>query len=155
MTKILFPYSSYTSKSKSLLLLSLRIIIGLLFLKHGLDKWENFELLQDIFPDPLGITNRSSLILAIFAEVICSIGFILGFLFRLSVLPMITSMAIAYFMVHAADPFATKELSFIYLALFLLLLIAGPGQLSIDALIGKSINRRQKSNSRVRAPLKL
>lgn len=148
---ILFPHNS-NSKSYDLLLLTLRIFIGFLFLKHGIDKWSNFELLQNTFPDPMGITSRASLILAIFAELICSIGFILGFFFRLALIPMITTMSVAYFIVHSTDPFATKELAFIYLFLFLLLFISGPGRLSIDHIIGKSLDKRN-NHSRIRKPI--
>ncbi len=156
VTKLIFPPTptGNSNLSKSLLILSLRIIVGFLFLKHGLDKWENFELLQETFPDPLGITSRSSLILAIFGELICSVAFIIGFLFRLAILPMISTMSVAYFMVHSTDPFATKELAFLYLALFLILLISGPGRISIDGLIGKMLSKKHaKMNGRIRNPM--
>ena len=149
---IILPHK-YNSKELSFLLLLLRVIIGFLFLKHGLEKWNNFELLQNTFPDPWGISSRSSLILAIFSELICSIGFILGFLFRLATLPMITTMGVAYFMVHSNDPFATKELAFIYLVLFLILLITGPGKYSIDYLMGKALDSGRNKHSRIRKPI--
>ena len=148
---LLFPYRP-TSKTHALLLLVLRLLLGGLFLKHGLDKLYAFEELQHAFPDPLGISSKSSLILAIFGELVCSIGFILGFFYRLSLIPMITTMGVAYFIVHATDPFATKELAFVYLALFLILIVAGPGRYSIDGLIGKTLNKR-KRNVRIRKPL--
>lgn len=150
MLKILFPHKS-TSVPYSLLILALRLLFGILFLKHGIDKWSNFELLQNTFPDPLGITSRSSLVLAIFGELICSAGFIVGFLYRLAIIPMITTMIIAFFVVHQADPFATRELAFIYLIVFVILLIAGPGKYSIDYLIGSSMNKRN-NRSRLRSP---
>lgn len=150
MLKILFPHKS-TSIPYSLLILALRLLFGILFLKHGIDKWSNFELLQNSFPDPLGITSRSSLVLAIFGELICSAGFILGFLYRLAIIPMITTMVIAFFVVHQADPFATRELAFIYLIVFVILLISGPGKYSIDYLIGNSINKRN-NRGRLRSP---
>lgn len=156
-TKILFPYSPASREqiSKSLLILSLRILIGLLLFKHGLDKWENFDLLKDSFYDPLNITSRSSLILAIFGELFCAVGFIIGFLFRLSILPMITTMGVAYFMVHSGDTFSIKELSFIYLVLLIILLFSGPGSFSIDSYIGKQLyKKRSKSSSRLRNPMK-
>lgn len=156
VSKILFPYAPNNTGqlSKSLLILSLRLLLGILFLKHGLDKWDNFALLQETFPDPLGITSRSSLILAIFGELICSIGFILGFLFRLAMIPMITTMLVAYFIVHGADPFAIRELAFIYLSLFLILLVSGPGNFSIDSYIGKLLAKKHaKMNGRIRNPM--
>ena len=48
---------------------------GLLF-SHGIAKWSNFDTMSTMFPDPLGIGSSASLSLAIFGEVICSLGFI-------------------------------------------------------------------------------
>jgi putative oxidoreductase len=59
---------------------------------------------------------------------------IFGLLVRVTVIPMIIAMAVAFFDVHDAD-FPEGELSFIYLILFLLLYITGPGKYSIDYLI--------------------
>lgn len=155
-TKFLFPYSPIKDNqySKSLLILALRLLLGFLFLSHGLDKWHNFALLEDIFPDPLGISSRSSLILAIFGELICSVGFLVGFLFRLAIIPMITTMATAFFMVQGGEAFSVKELSFLYLALFIILFFAGPGSFSIDSYIGRLISKKHsKKSTRIRNPM--
>ena len=53
---------------------------------------------------------------------------------------MIIAMAVAFFDVHDAD-FPEGELSFIYLILFLLLYITGPGKYSIDYLIDKRFQK--------------
>ena len=52
-------------------------------------------------------------------------------------IPMIITMCVAFFWVHSGATFATKELSFIYLTIFTLLYITGPGEFSFDSLIGK------------------
>ena len=77
-----------------------------------------------------------SLSLVIFAELFCSVAFVSGFMFRLTPLPMIFSMGVALFGIHAADPFAMKELAFVYFAMFVLLYITGPGRYSLDHFIG-------------------
>lgn len=77
--------------------------------------------------------------LAIFGEVICSLGFIVGAFYRLALIPMIFTMCIAFFVIHGADPFAVKELALVYLAIFVLMYIAGPGNYSVDRLIAKKI----------------
>lgn len=76
-----------------------------------------------------------SLLLAIFGEVFCSVAFVFGFLYRLAMIPMIFTMFIAFFVIHSADPFATKELAFVYLLAFVILFIAGPGKYSVDLFI--------------------
>ena len=123
----------------SLLLLIARISFGLLFLSHGVAKWMAIEELSFTFPDPLGVGVTLSLSLVIFAEVFCSIGVILGALYRLCLIPMIFTMCIAFFVIHRSDAFAAKELALIYLIIFVLLFIAGPGRFSVDAMINRKI----------------
>lgn len=132
--KFLFPDAPSPNKS-SLLLLWARIIIGLLFLNHGIEKWMSFGQLSETFPDPIGLGSTVSLILVIFAEVFCSFAFIFGIFYRLALLPMIFSMCIAFFIVHSEMPLASKELSLIYLIIFILMFIAGPGRFSADNIV--------------------
>ena len=132
--KFLFPEAPSPNKS-SLLLLWARIITGLLFLNHGIEKWMSFVQLSETFPDPIGLGNTVSLILVIFAEVFCSFAFIFGIFYRLALLPMIFSMCIAFFVVHSEMPLSSKELSLIYLIIFILMFIAGPGRFSADNIV--------------------
>ncbi len=60
------------------------------------------------------------------------------------VFPMIFTMCIAFFVVHGSDPFAVKELAFIYLVVFILLYIAGPGKFSLDHFIAKALASHKK-----------
>ena len=100
----LFPTKSNTTKV-SLLLLAVRIIFGILLMNHGIQKWSSFQELSTVFPDPLGIGSPLSLGLAIFGELVCSMAFIIGFLYRLAMIPMIFTMIVAFFVVHANDVF--------------------------------------------------
>ena len=129
--KILFPAAPSQLLSSSLLLTA-RIVIGLLFLSHGVAKWAAFESLAMTFPDPLGVGSTVSLLLVLFAEVLCSVGFILGAAYRLCLLPMIFTMLMAFFVIHAGDPFAVKETALMYLFTFVMMFIAGPGCFSLD-----------------------
>lgn len=133
MKKFFFP-SVFPDASVSRLLLTLRLFFGILFLMHGIDKLANFEVLSYSFPDPLGMGSHLSLVLVILAEVFCALTFIGGFLFRISLLPMIFAMFIAFFYAHGGS-IADGELAFIYLGVFLLLLVTGPGRYSADYLI--------------------
>lgn len=136
--KFLFPAKSCPVKASAILLAS-RMIFGGLLLSHGIAKWSNFDTMSTMFPDPLGIGSAASLVLAIFGEVICSLGFITGTLYRLALIPMIFTMCVAFFVIHGADPFAVKELALVHLAIFVLMYIAGPGNYSVDRLIAKKI----------------
>ena len=141
--KFLFP-SNPNSTGASLFLLILRVFFGLLLMNHGIQKWSNFQELSAAFPDPLGVGSPLSLGLAIFGELACSLAFIFGFLYRLAMIPMIFTMGMAFFVIHGNDPFSVKELAFIYLVVFVLMYIAGPGKYSIDHFIAKAISKTNR-----------
>lgn len=124
-----------TPTGYSIVLLIARIMFGTLFLWHGIAKWTTFYGETENFPDPIGIGSALSFWLAIFAEVACSFGVILGALFRLSLIPMIFTMCVALFVIHGEDPLSVKEPALMYLTIFLLLFISGPGEFSIDKIL--------------------
>lgn len=128
-------YEPVSSSAKSFVILMARIIFGFMFLSHGIAKLHIYSEIPDTFPDPIGLGSTLSLWLVLFAEILCSIGFVLGALFRLCLIPMIFTMCIAVFVVHAGDPLDVKELSLMYLAIFALLFITGPGRFSIDGIL--------------------
>ena len=103
--RFLFPTHTETMPM-SVLLLVLRVLFGSLLFVHGVQKLLSFGALSGVFPDPFGLSNPVSLSLVIFAELFCSVAFVSGFMFRLTPLPMIFSMGVALFGIHAADPFA-------------------------------------------------
>ena len=133
MTNFLFPKPD-SSRGYSILLLALRIFFGLMLMAHGLEKLGNFIDLSFTFPDPMGGGKTLSLSLGIFGELCCSLAFILGFLYRLSMIPIIIVMGTAFFYVHEGS-IGNGELAFIYLIVLILMYIAGPGKYSIDAVI--------------------
>ena len=100
-----------SSSTKSLVLLLARVIFGFLFLSHGIAKLHAYADAPELFLDPIGLGSTLSLWLVLFAEILCTTGFILGALFRLCLIPMIFTMCIALFVIHASDPLGVKELS--------------------------------------------
>ena len=133
MKKFLFPQPT-ESKSFSLLLLALRLFFGMMFMLHGFEKLFNYTELCYVFPDPTGIGSEISLLFVIFAELMCSAAFIFGALFRLCMIPMLIIMLVAFFHIHGGSIFQ-GELSLIYLIVFFIMYITGPGAYSIDAKI--------------------
>ena len=71
-------------------------------------------------------------ILAVLCEVLFPILVIIGFKTRLSAIPVIITMAIAAFVVHAEDPFATKEKAILFLIGFIVIALLGAGKFSVD-----------------------
>ncbi|MCA9160817.1 MAG: DoxX family protein [Planctomycetales bacterium] len=110
----------------------LRVAFGVFMLVHGMQKLMGFSEMADKFPDPIGIGSQLSLIMAIGAEVGCSILLILGLGTRLAVIPLAFTMIVALFIVHAADPWKVKELAALYLAVYAVIFITGPGRCSLD-----------------------
>ena len=86
------------------------------------------------FLDPIGIGPTASLILAAFAEGICSLLIIAGFWTRLASLFLIINMSVAVFFVHlpGGDWFGDMELPLLYLVSFIVIFLLGPGKFSVD-----------------------
>ena len=136
----LFPDRHY-GNSASAFILVLRLFFGGLLMWHGINKIINFDSLSTTFFDPLGMGPRVSLLLAIFAEVICTAGIMAGAFYRLALLPVIFSMCIILFVVHRGDGFSTIELPLIYLVMFVLLFITGAGRFSLDNIIAEQLRK--------------
>ena len=81
-----------------------------------------------------------TLMLSIFAEFCCSMFLIAGLLIRITIIPMIIAMAVAFFDVHDAM-FPEGELSLIYLIIFIILYFTGPGRYSVDYLIDRKFQK--------------
>ena len=141
--KFLFPMKP-DGTAISLLLLALRLLFGGLLLSHGIQKWTNFESMSAAFPDPLGVGHSVSLGLGHFwGAFLFDLAFILGALYRLAMIPMIFTMGVAFFVIHGNDPFSLKELAFVYLVIFILMYIAGPGKFSLDRLIAVLLSQKR------------
>jgi putative oxidoreductase len=116
-----------------LALLGFRICAGAFMLAHGIPKLTKLLSGDQIqFADPYGFGQTGSFVLVVFAEFVCSILVMLGLATRLAVIPLIIDMATAVIFAHANDPFAVKEKALLYLIIFLLLLVVGPGRYSLD-----------------------
>ncbi len=127
----------------SLLILALRIFFGVLFFVHGLDKMINFSALSETFPSVLGLGSYMSLMLSVFCEFCCSLFLIAGLLERIILLPMIISMGVAFFDIHDAM-MPEGELSLIYLVIFIILFVTGPGRYSLDYMIDMKFQKEKK-----------
>jgi putative oxidoreductase len=113
-------------------LLFLRIAAGGYMLTHGIPKLMKLMGGDLAFGDPIGIGAGPSLVLTIFAEVICAILIVIGLGTRLATIPLIITMLVAAFIVHGADPIGKKELALIYFAMYFVLFLMGSGKYSLD-----------------------
>ncbi len=114
-------------------LLFLRVSIAALMLGHGIPKLFMLFGSQEIsFADPIGIGKTATLTLVVFAEVICSLLIAFGLATRLASFILLFTMAFAFFVIHAEDPFQMKELALIYLIIYTFITIVGSGKYALD-----------------------
>lgn len=140
----LFP-QIFRGRGVSAFILLLRMFFGVMLMLHGLDKMMNFAELSRTFPDIMGFGSYISLILAIFAEFCCSLFLIAGLLVRLMLLPMIVTMAVAFFDIHGAM-LPDGELALVYLVVFVFLYIVGPGKYSLDYLVDMRLQKEKRKD---------
>ncbi|MFD2035088.1 DoxX family protein [Belliella marina] len=133
--KNIFFYSQ--SIFKDIALLVLRAGAGLMMATHGWAKLSDFSANLQTFPDLIGLGSAVSLQLVIFAEFFCALFLAIGFLTRLSLIPLIITMCVAAFIAHGGDPFSVQEMSLLYLTVFVSLFLLGPGKWSVDGQIKK------------------
>lgn len=125
--------STENRTSVSIGLFVLRVSVGLMMaFGHGWGKLSNFGALSAKFADPIGLGAGLSLTLTVFAEFFCSLAVVLGLATRAAVIPLMITMIVAVFVVHAGDPFGKQELGLMYLSAFFALFLTGPGKYSLD-----------------------
>ena len=128
-------FSSTTqSPSVDFGLLALRVVTsGAMIYAHGSRKVIRLiDGRMEGFPDPVGIGSELSLTLAAGAEALAASCVFIGLCTRIATIPLIITMAVATFIVHAGDPFQDRELSLIYLVSFTVLCLTGAGRWSLD-----------------------
>lgn len=119
-------------------LLILRVSVGgMMLFAHGWGKLLGFREGASEFANPIGVGPEISMALAIFAEFFCALLVMLGLGTRLAVIPLMVTMLVAAFIVHADDPWGKKEFALLYFLPFLALFFTGAGKLSLDALLFK------------------
>lgn len=141
----LFP-QNFRGKGISLLILIVRLVFGVLFFTHGLDKMMNFNELAENYPSILGFSGYTVLMVTIFCEFCCSLFLIAGLIVRIMTIPMILAMGVAFFDVHDAM-MPEGELALIYFLVFIVLFIFGPGRYSLDYLIDNRFQNEKKADN--------
>ncbi|PRZ25261.1 DoxX family protein [Flavobacterium granuli] len=134
--KLVSPIS-WSANAAAWTSLILRLTLGLLMLSHGIPKLMNLINGNMEFGDPIGIGAPASLILTVFAEVLCSLLIVIGLWTRLALIPLIITMAVAVFIIHINDSLGTMEPALMYLLSYCALFLLGSGTFSIDAVLKK------------------
>ncbi|MDQ0739868.1 DoxX family protein [Pseudomonas sp. W4I3] len=115
--------------------------IGLLFLRvsgalfllwvHGLPKLLHYSEQLKLIEDPFHLGASVTLLLAIFAEVLCPLLIIAGMWVRLACLPILAVLVIALLVVHPEWTLFEGQFGWLLMIIFSSLLIAGPGSLRL------------------------
>jgi putative oxidoreductase len=117
------------------MLSTLRIMVGVLFMEHGLAKILDFPHQPNHAPYALFTLNPG---LQGLLELVGGLLLALGLFTRTVACVLAGNMAVAYFMVHAPRGFFPLlnggELAIVYCFIFLYLWVAGGGELSLDRL---------------------
>jgi putative oxidoreductase len=124
--------SQRDEQSRDIGLLFLRVSGGLFLLwVHGLPKLLDFTAQLQLIEDPFHLGSHLTLILAIFAEVLCPLLIVAGLLARLACVPILFVLLVALLVVHPQWSVAEGQFGWLLLILFTTVLIAGPGRLVI------------------------
>jgi putative oxidoreductase len=134
-----FLHLNFLPRSPDTALLLLRVWHGAaLLVLHGWGKLINYSTLAPKFADPFGIGKSPSLMLAIFAEVLCAALLVVGLFTRVAALMAAITMGVAFWFAHGGrltGP-GNGEMAFLFLGVYLALFIAGGGKYSLDAKLG-------------------
>jgi putative oxidoreductase len=119
-------------------LAALRIIAALLFIEHGTMKLFGFPAGEH----PMSIALFSLMGLAGMLETFGGLLILIGLFTRAAAFLLAGEMAVAYFTAHAPHGFFPilnhGEAAILFCFIFLCLVFAGPGALSVDAARGKA-----------------
>lgn len=116
----------------------LRITFALfMIVGHGWGKFEKILYGDFGFADPLGLGAKTTLFLAVFAELLCAVLVIIGLATRWALIPLMFTMFVAGFVVNAGEPFTAMEKAIMFLVVFAVVWYEGPGSFALDNIVGK------------------
>ncbi len=127
----------YSSAAFNFAMLLHRLVFGILMMSHGYNKLIHFSEKKAEFMNFIGMGSTISLLLVIFAEFFCALFITIGLFTRLTVIPLVICMAVALFKAHGGDIMGDGASAALYLSAYVLLLLVGPGKISVDGLSGK------------------
>ncbi|WP_397453344.1 DoxX family protein [Pseudomonas sp. NA-150] len=132
--------SKFAETTQHLGLLVLRISGSVFLLQvHGLPKLLNYAAELQRIEDPFHLGANLTLMLAIFAEVLCPLAIIAGVLARLACLPILTVLIIALAVVHPEWTLEQGQFGWLLLIIFTTVLIGGPGRFSLNSRLPEAL----------------
>ena len=84
------------------------------------------------FANPIGIGEAPTLIIAVISEFLAPIFILIGYKTKFFSFFPAATMFVVVFIVHMGDPFGRVEKALLFLSVFAILMLTGPGKYSID-----------------------
>ena len=136
--------------------LFLRLFTGVMFLQFGLRQIMHFDVIALVFPGLCGMTPVVSISVVTAIELVCATCIILGLMMRIALIPSLVLMVCITVMLmgHGADP-ASQVFIFkpgypvMFCGIFIYMLLAGPGKISVDYVIATLLLDRSKEDDEV------
>lgn len=145
----------------------LRLVVGLVFMAHGLPKlipiWGTGPALTAELFARIGFEPALVLVLAVGAiELLAGAAVFFGVFTRLMAVPLVIDMAVAIWKVHLPNGFFLSaslepgaghgyEFSMVLIGGLLCLILAGPGALSVDGYRARNAESEAAGRARLRA----
>lgn len=138
--------------------LFLRLFTGIMFLQMGVRQMTHIEEFANVAVGSMGLTSEGGLVAIIVLEIVCAVFIILGLFTRLALIPSIGVMIYAETVMVSATSVSSAGQMFIFepgypimfLGIFVYLLLAGPGKISLDYLIAiHTISEKDDEESEV------
>jgi putative oxidoreductase len=129
-----------------------RITLGVVFMGTGWGKLHSLDKVTDFFMQ-LGLpAAHFQAALVASTEFFGGLAILLGVATRLAAFPLMITMIVAIATAKRSEIDGIQSLlgfeEFSYLAMYLWLIVAGPGKLSIDHLLARRFARKKPANSR-------
>lgn len=134
--------------SDDIILSILRVVLGIVFIAHGVPKLTGFSGTMDFFTMQLGIPALFAF-LAIMAEGLGGFGLVSGLLTRIAAFGIAVNMVVAVFMLHLQHGFFMNwfgnqkgegyEYHLLVVAIAVALMVRGGGKWSLDNMIANKL----------------
>jgi putative oxidoreductase len=123
-------------------LLALRVGVGLnMALLHGVERVRHYSDRVSSFPDPLHMGHRYSLMLTVAAEFVGGILITLGLAGRFAAFLLAFTLGLAIFTGDAGSTWHQREMTTLYLAVAVAILMLGSGRFALDAVVWKRFKK--------------
>lgn len=128
--------------------LFLRIFTAVMLLQIAMQQMMNTPNIVPTIEGLLGLSPKATLIVMITLELICATFILLGLLTRIVVIPMLVIMCYAESFIMKVPAGGTSDMFMfspgypvMFIGIFIFMLLAGPGKISLDYLIAVHLDR--------------